>query len=75
LAAGPADEQHGVDHLAPADRGRRAASTGRVEQVGDELPLLVGERGGLMPGSLPAARDSSAVVKRAFRTGSIGYRP
>jgi len=41
--AGPRDEQHRVHHLSARDDRRRATAAGWIEQVGDELPLLVGE--------------------------------
>jgi hypothetical protein len=43
LDPGPPDEQHRVDHLTARDLGRRPAATGRVEQVGNQLPLLIGQ--------------------------------
>jgi len=43
LTAGPGQEQDRLDHLVPGDLGRCTASTERVEQVGDQLPLLIGQ--------------------------------
>src|SRR5437660_11896243 len=50
LAAGPADEQYRVDHLAARDDRRRPASTGRIEEVGHQLPLLAGPGDRAAPG-------------------------
>ncbi len=44
MAPGAGEEEHRVHHLAPGDLRWRAPSTRRVEQVGDEAPLRVGER-------------------------------
>lgn len=66
------DEQHRLDHLAAQDDRRRAAPGGWVEQVGHQLPLLVGQGDReAHAGSLRAKRVSSCGATRGrARTGS-----
>src|SRR5207245_2729518 len=73
LAAGPADEQYRVDHLAARDDRRRPASTERIEEVGHQLPLLVaqGDREAHGP-RMAVPRVSSCGTNAAIRTG--GFR-
>src|ERR1039457_5764115 len=76
LAAGPGDEQHRVDHLAPSDHGRCPTTSGRIEQFGDQLPLLVGQGDRETHGcSITVGRVSSSGTIPPIRTAEFSYRP
>jgi hypothetical protein len=59
LTAGPGEEQDRLHHLAARDLGRRAAAAGRVEQVGDQLPLLSDKAIAKLMPAIVAARGVS----------------